>query len=198
VARKLIGKKELCLALGWARTRLDRRLKTDPNFPVVSRGDQAGGWAFDLAEVLAYLDGKPPPEEAVEKSPAVDQAQLRDAVKSRLPKVERHTPKPRERASADHKGEATAAQRKNDAQASLLEVKLAQQRAELVDRGELRQLLSDLFAQLGADLDALPETLARRFDLPDAAIPAIRKLIDDARADMVRRAAPLLAEDEPK
>jgi hypothetical protein len=36
--------------------KLDRRLDEDADFPVVSRGTQAGGWQFDLEAVKAYLE----------------------------------------------------------------------------------------------------------------------------------------------
>jgi hypothetical protein len=50
-----VGKKELCAHLGWSRSRLDRVLERDPNFPVVSRGDQQGGWSFGTGAVDLYL-----------------------------------------------------------------------------------------------------------------------------------------------
>jgi hypothetical protein len=51
----LLGKKELCEALGWSRPRLDRRIATDKNFPVLQRGNQSGGWQFDLTDVVKHL-----------------------------------------------------------------------------------------------------------------------------------------------
>jgi hypothetical protein len=60
-----IGKKQLCEELGWSRSRLDRRLNEDETFPVLSRGNQAGGWSFDLVTVKAYLE----PERSGRSSP---------------------------------------------------------------------------------------------------------------------------------
>lgn len=50
-----VGKKQLADELGWSRGRLDRRLEEDATFPILTRGDQAGGWSFDLAAVLKHL-----------------------------------------------------------------------------------------------------------------------------------------------
>jgi phage terminase Nu1 subunit (DNA packaging protein) len=50
-----VGKKQLCDALGWSRARLDSRISADENFPVLQRGNQGGGWLFDIAAVLRYL-----------------------------------------------------------------------------------------------------------------------------------------------
>jgi len=176
-----VGKKELAAALEWSRPTLDKRLKTDPKFPVVRRGDQSGGWAFSIEQVRSYLAGGKPK--------AIDPAQLRDVVKAPLPE------KPTRR-SAHHEGEATARQRKDDADAGLREIKLAQLRGEVIDREEIRQVFSEAFAQLGNDLDALPESIVKRHDLPDAAIPDIRKQVDDARTAMVRNLLEFLA-DQP-
>lgn len=200
-----VGKKELAAELGWSRPRLDRRLNEDPAFPVLSRGDQAGGWRFDVAAVRRHLGTVPPseaasatragkPERRTTAPAAIDEAQLRDAVKPAPPATAEAFPR-RDRRSAHHQGEATARQRKDLADALLREDKLGRERGELVARGELRQLLSATVAQLSRDLDALPETIVRDFALPDAAIPAIRQAIDKARADMVRRLAGLLADD---
>ena len=50
-----LNKSQLATKLGWSRPTLDKRLRTDPHFPVQSRGDQSGGWTFDLQDVLSYL-----------------------------------------------------------------------------------------------------------------------------------------------
>lgn len=53
-----VGKAELCEILAWSRPRLDRRLRDDPAFPVLRKGDRSGGWEFRPADVLAYLQGR--------------------------------------------------------------------------------------------------------------------------------------------
>jgi hypothetical protein len=190
-----IGKKELALALGWARTRLDRRLATDPKFPIVSRGDQSGGWQFDLLAVRQYLssNGKPAAKSASKKGarlPAIDKAQLRNAVAPPAAKPMPGSP----RRSAHHEGEATARQRKDAADAALKENKLALETGELVVKSEVRQMLTELFAGLGQDLDAAPEEITKRCELPEDAAPGIRKVIDDIRTSMVKRFEPHLSD----
>jgi hypothetical protein len=191
-----IGKKELALALGWARTTLDRRLASDAKFPVESRGDQAGGWAFDLAKVRRYLNGEAPAPVAsvkpAKKPPVIDRAQLRDAVALPPPSAARTVSQPRR--SAHHQGEATARQRKDAADAALRENKLKIENGDLVEKSQLRQDLADVFAALGNDLDALPEQIANLLGLPDE-MPRIRELLDKARTRMVANAAPLLTDD---
>jgi len=59
--QRSIGKKELAAALGWSRPKLDRRLKTDPLFPILRQGTQRGGWEFDLASVLDHLENTSAP-----------------------------------------------------------------------------------------------------------------------------------------
>ena len=192
-----IGKAQLAAELSWSRPKLDRRLESDGAFPVVSRGDQSGGWKFDLAQVQAHL-GIGSPAKSKKKSapaaaPVLDQAQLRDTVKPPTPVATPASPVGARR-SAHHSGEATARQRKDAADAALRENKLRQENGELVDRSEMRQVLAGIFISLGSDLDGLPEQIAKVLDLPDSA-PVIRDLIDKARTEMVARAAPLLADD---
>lgn len=184
-----IGKQELAGALGWSRPKLDRELKRDANFPVESRGDQSGGWRFDLAKVRAHLGGVPAPN-SEKKPPAIDKAQLRDAVKppSSIPPL----PVPAPRRSAHHAGEASARQRKDEADASLKENKLRIENGELVPRAELRQQLAHLMVGLGHGLDTLPEKIAKLCGLPDDAVPGIRAAIDEIRREMVTTAQPLL------
>jgi hypothetical protein len=212
---EIVGKKELCSHLGWGRPRLDRTLERDKFFPVVSRGDQSGGWKFRKAEVDAYLTGDPSPK-------GIDLAQLRDAVKqpapataetkkrpsgNRLPPEAEATavtvvaalqgasakPEGKARKSAYHSGEASARQRKDDADASLKEDKLRELRGELVSKAEIRQALSTVFARLGHDLDGLPEKIVKALDLREDAAPGIRAMIDQVRTEMVRGAEALLA-----
>ena len=190
-----IGKKELAAALNWSRPKLDRELLRNRNFPVVSRGDQSGGWQFDLEAVRAYLNGAPAPapdtkkKAAAKTPPAIDKAQLRDAVAPPLP-----APSPSPRRSAQHAGEASARQRKDEADAGLRELKLEVERGKYVLREEVRQVLISIFAGLGNDLDALPEEITKRCDLPESLAETIRALIDEARRTMAKRAESLLGD----
>lgn len=50
-----IGKQQLCVTLGWSRARLDRRIESDPGFPVLQRGTRGGGWLFDVSAVKTHI-----------------------------------------------------------------------------------------------------------------------------------------------
>lgn len=151
------GKKQLCQLLKWSRMKLDRRLEADAAFPVKERGTQAGGWLFDFAAVEMYLNGL----------------------------VEVAEPEAAPVARASHFGEETARQRRDAAQAQLLEDKIRRSRGELVEVADLRMALSEGVARMSTSLNKLPETLVRRLNLPETALPVIRQEIDDARRHMV-------------
>ncbi|CAB3759401.1 hypothetical protein [Paraburkholderia solisilvae] len=53
---EIVDKKQLCERLGWSRPKLDRRLRTDENFPVLWRSNRSGPWQFDLDAVVAHLE----------------------------------------------------------------------------------------------------------------------------------------------
>ena len=191
---EIVGKKALAAHLGWARTTLDRRLKTDPKFPARSRGDQSGGWEFFIPEVDEYLGERPSaappvPTKSTKPAPPIDKAQLRDAVAPALPKTEVLAPP---RRSAHHRGEATARQRKDEADASLREDKLRQNRGELVDLSELRQVLFDVVSRLNQRLEALPDKMQEVTQAPDEALPGFRAFADDLRRDLHKDLQPLL------
>lgn len=182
-----VGKRDLCAVLGWARSKLDHRLKTDPGFPCVRKGDQSGGWEFDPAAVRAHLAGRPSIA-----ARALDSVQLKDTI---APARQRSSPEPRAsharssaptRRSADHKGEATARQRKDGAQADMIELKLGVERGRYVDVEHMRQCVTMLVVHFAKALDVMPENLARDLELPDTAVSAIRKFMDDVRTQLHR------------
>lgn len=185
---EIIGKKELCEALKWSRPKLDRRLQGDEHFPIVSRGDQAGGWKFRLQDVLDYLNGV--------TRPAAGKGGKRKA-KPTVAKAAKPPPpaKPATRRSAEHSGEATAKQRKDNAEATLRELQVAQKAGELVQRAEVSNLLHQIFGGLAQNLEALPEEIVKKCDLPDTCIPTIYKVVDSIRRTMVSTATPLLQND---
>lgn len=84
--REQVGKILLATALGWTRPRLDRRIESDPNFPIHRRGDQRGGWVFILADVVDYLRttaGPEPPAASTEEA-AIAPTRKRAFDKNRL------------------------------------------------------------------------------------------------------------------
>lgn len=181
-ATATVGKKELAAALGWSRPTLDKRVKTDPNFPVVSRGDQSGGWHFHIPAVQAYLAGAP-----AAAPPAIDRNQLRDSVKPppAAQAVRAQTPAPAPapspRRSAYHQGEATARQRKDEADAGLKEMRLQERAGELVARDRMRQMSATVIANLAAGFDSLAGEIVKRQSLPAEMEPAIQAQLDEMR-----------------
>jgi phage terminase Nu1 subunit (DNA packaging protein) len=170
-----IGKSELCAALGWARTRLDRRIETDGNFPVLQRGNRGGGWAFDLADVVAYLDGRGSELASVNaeiRSPGSASSEPRS---SRRPR----------RGNAEHQGDRTARQERDWLQAQILSDKLKRDRGELVPAEEMRHVLTTMLVHLAQGLDRLPDQIVERLSLPEGSSDQIRDLTDDLRRLMV-------------
>lgn len=182
-----IGKKELCQALGWSRPKLDRRLQSDPDFPVVSRGDQSGGWKFNLKAVEKHLGGVTRPETSAGKAAKKKTAKPRTPAQTepRATSAPAAAPKTAPRRSAYHSGEATAKQRKDDADATLREMKVAEMAGDLVPAGQVAQVFSLICTSLASDLDALPEEIVRTCHLPLEASEVIRSRIDAIRTAMV-------------
>lgn len=178
-----VGKTELCEALGWARSTLDRRLLSDGNFPVRKRGHRGGGWEFDLAAVKTYLGLATPaaPLAPTESPPPAP------------PPAEVISIAPR----AEHQGEATARQRRDSLQAELMADTLRRKRGELVEAAEMRMVLSTVIAKLGQGLNGLPDVLTRRLSLPETAAPVIRQEIEDLRRAMVAELRGTLGQPEP-
>jgi phage terminase Nu1 subunit (DNA packaging protein) len=186
-----IGKAALAEALGWTRPKLDRRLESDARFPVVTRGTKAGGWEFDLAAVRTYLDPeappaspprsarpRPPPRRPAPPPPS-------DDVDFDLEEIDDDPPPARRRPPAQHAGESTAKQRKDAAQAAMLEDKLRLSRDELVEAEEMRTVLATLLSRLSKGIDGIPVLMVKRLGLDEDALPVLRELVDDLRGQMV-------------
>ncbi|PWC74049.1 hypothetical protein [Azospirillum sp. TSH64] len=183
-----VGKKELVEALGWTRPKLDRRLESDAGFPVVTRGTKAGGWEFDLAAVRAYLDPEaapPPPPRSAPPRPAPRRPAPPPPPVFDL-EDEEDPPAPRRRqGSAQHAGEATAKQRKDAAQAAMIEDKLRLSRSELVEAEEMRTVLATMLSHLSKGIDGIPVLMIKRLGLDEDAMPVLREIVDDLRSQMV-------------
>ena len=175
----ILNKQELCNALNWSAPRLDRRLTSDPNFPVRKRGTRAGGWEFVLADVMAHLTS-PPADGAVPRP-------------GRPPKTAAEEAAALAAAPAEHQGEATAKQRKDQASAALLEDKLRRDRGELLDREELRMVIGDALARFSSGLDSLPEQIVKRLGLEDAKTERVREVVNELRAALVQDLTAALA-----
>lgn len=176
-----LTKAELCHAIGWSKPRLDRRLESDPNFPVRKRGTQAGGWEFDLAVVLAYLGsstaapkrGRPPKAVSADVPPAAA--------------------KPEPPQPAEHQGEATAKQRRDFWAAAAMEDNVRRKRGELVEAEEMRIVVSNMLAHLSKDLGSLRDSLTRELGLRDDQGEKIDVVVDQLRRSMVAGLQTLLS-----
>lgn len=177
---EVVDKGGLCEALGWSRPKLDLRLKADRKFPVRSRGSQAGGWRFHLPTVQTYLAATP---EMVRKPGRPPLTVSQQAAQER---------------GAQHLGEATARQRRDEAQAAILEDKLRRERAELLEAEDVRTVVSTMLARFAKALDALPDELVKRLGLDETKVPAIRAVIDKVRVAAVHDLRKILTPAAPR
>jgi len=176
-----LNKADLCAELGWSRPRLDRVLERDSNFPVRTRGDSADGWTFNLAMVTRYLaagggklkTGRPPKTKAEELAVAKQ-------------------PDP-PKAPAQHQGEATAKQRRDEVSAELMMDKLRRDRGELLDREDVRQTVAGAFAVFSRNLDTLPDQVVKVLGLDEDKTERVRELVGEVRKKLVDDLTPLLA-----
>lgn len=160
-AARVLDKKHLCEALEWSRMKLDRRLETDADFPIKVKGGPGEPWQFDLDAVLEYLqpegDGFLPVDEE----------------------------EPAAQSKVGHSGEATARQRRDAAQAMLLEDKIRRSRGDLVEAGPLKLALAETVQRMSTGLNSMADTLVRRLNLPESALPVIRSELDGIRRQLV-------------
>jgi phage terminase Nu1 subunit (DNA packaging protein) len=191
---QLIGKAALANELGWSRPKLDRRLESDPHFPVVYRGGKGNGrgWQFDLDAVQNYLAGNPESAEtpdAIRESSSTKPISNGKKDSSGDPDVTQIDERPR---TSEHQGEATARSRRDTAQAQILEDKIRKDRAQLVEVEDLRNTLSTVLLHLGKRLDTLPDSIVARCNLAPAHAISIRELVNNIRTSMVKELQQLM------
>ena len=188
----LIGKAALCEALGWTRPKLDRRLDGDENFPIAQRGTRAGGWAFDLGAVRAYLEG------------GMRKAKPKGTPSATTLSSDGGNPYPGAKFSVvppagvpplEHTGEQTARQRRDAVQAEILEDKLRRDRGDLVQAEVMRQVITKMLVHLGKGVDRLADQVVEKLGLPEESADSIRELTDDLRTTMVDELKVLLGPD---
>lgn len=190
----LIGKAALCEALGWTRPKLDRRLDGDGSFPIAQRGTRAGGWAFDLAAVRAYLEGGSRKPTAKSGEP-FDQRTDPQASGNPYPGARYTQVPPAGVPPVAHTGEQTARQRRDEVQAEILEDKLRRDRGELVQVEVMRQVITNMLVHLGKGMDRLADQVVEKLGLPEERADDIRQLTDDLRTTMVDELKVLLGPD---
>jgi hypothetical protein len=82
-------------------------------------------------------------------------------------------------------GEGTARQRRDAAQAALLEDKLRRERGELIEVERLRLVLDTAIGRLGKWLDGFPEQAVKILGLPEDRAEALRAHVDEQRDRLV-------------
>jgi hypothetical protein len=175
----IAGKGALCAALGWTRPRLELRIESDPNFPIKRRGRLNGtgvnAWEFDIEAVKAYLGGyaNAPGDSS---QPAEGEALRNNAEAA---------------GGAFDVRERSARQRRESAQAGLLENKLLRQNAALIDRADLEAIMATFTQHIEAGIEGLPAMIAERLGLDDEQLENIRPLTDDLTAKMRADLRPL-------
>jgi phage terminase Nu1 subunit (DNA packaging protein) len=184
---KGIGKTQLCVELGWTRPKLDRILERDPHFPILWRGGEGRGrgWGFNLDTVQDYLATRPESAEHDDAIPESTQGTLLTGQKRAAEDESAVTRYDDDARIAEHYGERTARSRRDEAQAALLEDKLRKDRAQLVETEDLKSTISQMLMHLGKGLDALPDQIIIRLNLPAEHSLTIRDLINQLRTSMV-------------
>ncbi len=182
-----IGKAALATALGWSRPKLDRRLLEDASFPVLTRGDRSGGWAFDLVAVSAYLNGSPAPALAA-APPAAEDAPEPEAAAA---------PVQLSAVRAQHSGEATARQMRDSADAELKMDRLRRARGELVEAAVVKEVMATVMVELRTSLLGMPEAIGKEFDLPERVALAMRARVETMMRALAERLRQQLAIEPP-
>lgn len=194
----LIGKAALCEALGWTRPKLDRRLDSDEKFPIAQRGTRAGGWAFDLSAVRAYLASGS--RKSAAKSGELhgqrgDRTPAQESTSNPYPGAKYSVVPPAGVPPIEHTGEQSARQRRDAVQAEILEDKLRRDRGDLVQAEVMRQVITGMLAHLGKGMDRLADQVVEKLGLPEESADSIRELTDDLRTTMVDELKVLLGPD---
>jgi hypothetical protein len=183
----LVDKAGLCAFLGRTYPWLDRYLKSHPHAPVVRRGNRGGGWLFSKRAWAIETDMDAP---RVASPPAIDPAQLRDAVMPAAAAVPVSAITQPRRAS--HGGEASAKQRKDELDGDLKELKLKVAAGEYLRADTTYQTFAAVIASLAASMDAAAPEVVREANLAPEMEAVVRAIFDRLRSEMVDHAEKVL------
>lgn len=156
----------------------------DDGCPVVEGGHQGVAYKLDLRAVGGWLKGREDDKARLKEETAAADAQLKlellggDALPDGA------------------EGPLTPKQRADFLRAELDKVKLAEKRGELVHADAVRDVLSNALALVRERLRALPDQLARKFDLSEVQVVAALELTDEILADLADELAGMTAETE--
>lgn len=169
------NKDELARALDWSKPTLDSYLKDHPDAPIVRRGSNGVEWQFDVAEFMGFVARANVAEEA---ALAAKRAELD---KWALP------------LGLDPKNGSA-----RDVVSMLRANKLAKEAGLLIPVSEMRQKCLPVLAKVGRFLDNLPAMLGRKFQLPEAVVRAMEKMLAEQREQLVRDIQETFADAPPE
>ena len=173
----VVNKRELSSLLKCSLPTLDSLLDRHGDaFPVVQRGSNGIAWQFDPEAVTAFLRAEQDREEAelAARAEALDQY--------RLPGLEPQ-PTPSGAKPKDILDTLRAQRLQHD---------MAKQAGHLVWTTQVRQQLTTAVIGLNTFLHGLPGQCGRRFNLPDAVVADMARLIADQQAAFQRQLRELL------
>lgn len=157
-------------------------LRRYPELPIVSRGTNGQAWQFDPAAVIAFVREQRAAEAAANAAKDELLAQISLPLEEAVPPEERGL---------------SASDRLKNAQAMLKEDEVARQRGFLVLTSEMRQRLAPAWAEMSQSLQALPATLGRRHNLPDAVVRDMRAMIAAKQREIHAKLQDLLGAPPP-
>jgi phage terminase Nu1 subunit (DNA packaging protein) len=177
-----VNLEEMARKLGVSRPTMRELIKRYPEFPVLREGTNGVPWQFDPEAVIAFVQARRAEEEAgkAERSELLAQISLPESLLTPAEDLQ-----------------LTPTERLKNAQAMIKEDELRKQRQFLVSTADMRQRLSFAWTPLNQALQALPGTLGRRHNLPDAVVRDMRRYIEAQQREIHRRLVELLSPDIP-
>ena len=168
----IVSLDEMAGILGISLPTMRARAKLD-GFPAIRRGTNGVPWQLSPDDVIAFL--------------AEQDRQAQEADAARAEAIAQYAFPMAEAAPDAASGLLSPADRLKTAQAAIKEDELARQRGFLVLTTDMRARLTEAWGPLTAFLNTLPVTLARRHNLPDAAVRDMRGFIATQQRALVER-----------
>lgn len=173
----LVNLEQMAEALRVSMPTMRKLMRRYPDLPVVGRGTNGQAYQFDAAAVIAFVKAKKAAE--AEANAARDEllAQVSLPLEDVVPPEDRGL---------------TASDRLKNAQAMLKEDEVARQRGFLVLMTDVRMVLTPVWAEMSSFLQALPNSVGRPHNLPDAVIRDLRARISAKQRELHGRIAHML------
>ncbi|KAA0571085.1 terminase small subunit [Azospirillum sp. Sh1] len=169
----LVNKKELAKRLRCSLPTLDRVIERYPDFPIAQPGSNGRQYLFDAAVVVAYIRE----QQEREKAEAARRDTLLDQLVLPLVAADDQPDAP--------DGRLSPTQRLQLARAHREERKLASDAGLLTPTPRVQAALAETLGGLARFLDGLPQTLGRRYNLPEVVVTAMKRDLDEQRRQLV-------------